>query len=287
MMNFIREIGYFSTGIPSRNPRCYVEDLGNQMSLPISAVIIAYNEERNLERCLSSLTWADEIVVVDGGSKDKTLEICERKDAPWSDRIKVFKRPWDGFRNQRNFSIQQASYDWVLVVDADEKCTPELAAKTRELLSSPQGPVFPAYKIRRIEFFLGKKIQYGIWNPSYQDRFFNRVGVEYINNIHEYPKFLKEPGLIHEPLEHSPDFTVERFLDKMNRYTSVEALDRVQQGKRTNPFRLFFAFPAMFLKNYFYYSAYKDGIHGFVISLMEGVSRAVRHIKMWQYQREK
>jgi glycosyltransferase involved in cell wall biosynthesis len=255
------------------------------MQSPISAVIITCNEEKNIERCLSSLTWADEIVVVDGGSKDRTLEICRQKAAPWAEKIHIFERPWDGFKNQRNFSIRSAKHDWVLVVDADERCTPELATKVREILSSPSRS-FRAYKIRRKEFFLGKEIQHGIWCPSYQDRFFHRVGVEYVNEIHEYPKFPQEPGLIHEPLEHTPQFNVEKFLDKMNKYTSVEAMDRVKQGRRTNAFRLFFAFPAMFFKNYFYYGAYQDGMHGFVISVMEGVSRAVRHIKMWQYSQK-
>jgi glycosyltransferase involved in cell wall biosynthesis len=251
------------------------------MHFPVSAVIIAYNEEKNIERCLSSLVWADEIVVIDGGSQDKTVEICERKDAVWADRIRVYKRPWDGFKNQRNFSLEKASHNWILVVDADERCSPELAQKIRELLKSE--PPFRAYKVRRLEYFLGKEIKHGIWSPSYQDRFFHREGVRYVNDIHEYPKFQREPGTLHEPLEHSPDFTVEKFLDKMNKYTTVEAIDRLKQGRRTNLFRLFFAFPAMFLKTYFYYEGYKDGVHGFVISLMEGVSRAVRHIKMWQY----
>jgi glycosyltransferase involved in cell wall biosynthesis len=258
----------------------------DHMSQPVSAVIIARNEEQNIGRCLTSLTWADEIVVVDGGSEDKTLEICKRKDAPWAEKIKVFQRDWDGFRNQRNYSKQCATHDWLLVVDADERCTSELATKIRTLLSSVEGPPLKAYKVRRIEYFLGKEIQRGIWNPSYQDRFFHRSGVEYVNNIHEYPRFPAEPGWIHEPLEHSESFDVERFLKKMNQYTSVEALDRVNQGFRTNPFRLFFAFPAMFLKNYFYYGAYKDGIHGFVISLLEGLSRTVRHIKIWQYSQK-
>lgn len=257
------------------------------MHRPLSAVIIARNEERSIERCLTSLAWADEIILVDGGSEDRTLEIAERAGAPWSDRIRVLRRAWDGFKNQRNFSIDSASHDWILVVDADERCTSELAAKIKDLLALPEGPPLKAYKVRRIEFFLGKEIEHGIWCPSYQDRFFHRKGVKYVNNIHEYPVFPSPPGSLHEPLEHFPDFTVEQFLNKMNRYTTVEALDRVDRGVRTNVFRLFFAFPAMFIKTYFYYGGYSDGIHGFVISLLEGVSRVVRHIKIWQYGRQR
>ena len=184
------------------------------------------------------------------------------------------------------FAMNEAAHDWVFVVDADEECTPELTLKITSLLSAPGGPEHRAYKVKRVEYFLGKPIHHGIWNPSYQDRFFHRGGVTYVNDIHEYPVFLQPPQMIHEPLLHSPDFAPERFLEKMNRYTSIEARDRVKQGQRTNWFRMVFAFPAMFWKNYFYYGAYKDGIHGLAISVLEGISRAVRHVKIWQYTRE-
>lgn len=253
--------------------------------LPVSAVIIARNEERYIERCLKSLTWADEILVVDGESTDRTREICLDSQKPWSSKIRVLQRRWTGFKDQRTFAMNEAKNDWLLVVDSDEECSPELAGKVQELLGRPEGPPAKAYKVHRKEFFLGKHIQHGIWNPSYQDRFFHRAGVRYLNNIHEYPQFPQPPQELHEPLIHAPDFSPDRFLDKMNRYTTLEAQDRVNQGQRTHFFRLIGAFPAMFLKNFFYYKAYKDGFHGFVISLLEGVSRVVRHIKIWQFSR--
>ncbi len=253
--------------------------------LKVSALILTKNEEQHIARCLESLSWADEILVVDAQSTDTTRDICLNRDRPWSDKIHFLERPWSGFKDQRNFSLQEAENDWVLIVDSDEACSPELAAKIRALLNNPGGPPARAYKVRRIEYFLGKPIHFGIWNPSYQDRFFHRAGVKYINDIHEYPVFPTPPQEIHEPLHHSPNFSTDRFLEKMNTYTSIEAKDRVTQGQRTNAFRLVTAFPAMFLKNYFYYGAYKDGIHGLVISLLEGVSRVVRHIKIWQNTR--
>jgi glycosyltransferase involved in cell wall biosynthesis len=253
---------------------------------PVSAVIITRNEEAKIGRCLDSLTWADEIVVVDAKSSDATPKICQDPSRAWSQKIKFFSRDWSGFRDQRNFSIAQAKNDWLLVVDADEACSQELATKIKTLLTDPKGPPHSAYKVRRIEYFLGKPIHFGIWNPSYQDRFFHRDGVQYANEVHEYPIFKNPPHEIHEALHHSPDFSIEKFLKKMNEYTSLEARARLKEGQRTSVFKMLFAFPAMFLKNYFYYSAYKDGVHGFVISLLEGVSRVVRHVKMWQYERE-
>ncbi len=253
--------------------------------VPVTATIITRNEQKHIARCLESLAWADEILVIDAESTDLTAAICQNPQASWAKQIRFVVKPWNGFRTQRMFALQEARNDWLLVVDADERCTPELAAKIQGFFAQG-GPPHPYYKVRRVEYFLGKPIHYGIWNPSYQDRFFNRVGVEYVNEIHEYPKFPKPPQDLHEPLEHAPDFSPDRFLDKMNKYTSIEARDRVMLGQRTNWFKLLGAFPAMFYKNYFYYSARKDGMHGLVISLLEGVSRVVRHIKMWQIQRE-
>jgi len=254
--------------------------------VPVSAVIIAKNEEEQISACLASLTWADEILVVDAFSSDRTAEICRDPSRPWASRIRVLQREWSGFKDQRNFSLQQARYDWVLCVDADETCSPELAQKIRNLLEPPEGPQFHAYKVRRVEYLLGKAIHHGMWNPSYQDRFFHRQGVYYVNDVHEYPIFPGPAAQLHEPLHHFPQLTPEKILNKMNRYTTIEARDRIAQGKRTNWFHLIGTFPAMSLKTYFYYGAYKDGMHGLIVSLLEGVSRVVRHIKMWQFQLE-
>jgi glycosyltransferase involved in cell wall biosynthesis len=251
---------------------------------PVSVAIITKNEEKHIARCLRSLSWADEIVIIDAESSDKTAEICKDPQAPWAGRVRFLTRAWDGFKNQRMFAMAEAKNDWLLVIDADEECSPELASRIQSFFADGSGkPPYRAYKVRRIEYFLGKPIEYGIWNPSYQDRFFHRAGVKYVNDIHEYPVFTEQPQDIHEPLLHSPDFSPEKFLEKMNKYTSIEARDRVRNGQRTNVFRMIGAFPAMFLKNYFYYGAYKDGIHGFAISILEGISRAVRHVKIWQY----
>lgn len=255
--------------------------------VPVTVAIITRNEEKHISRCLGSLDWADEILVVDAESIDRTPEICRDPAAPWAGRLRFLTRAWSGFREQRTYAMNESRNDWILVVDADEACSPELAERISGYFAGGAQPPHRAYKVRRIEYFLGKAIGYGIWNPSYQDRFFHRAGVRYVNDIHEYPIFPQPPQDIHEPLLHAPDFSPERFLEKMNKYTSIEARDRYEQGQRTSWFKLLFAFPAMFYKNYFYYGARKDGMHGFVISLLEGVSRVVRHIKMWQIQQER
>lgn len=254
---------------------------------PITATVITQNEVAKIARCLSSLTWADEILVIDAMSTDGTAELCLNPEAPWAEKLKFVRRAWTGFRDQRNEALRIAAHDWVLVVDSDEAASPELALKIRSLLGSEKGPPLMAYKVRRVEYFLGRVITAGIWSPSWQDRFFNKKGVSYINEVHEYPVFAAAPGRIDEPIHHDPTFNIDRFLSKMNFYTTIEARDRVAQGRRTNVFRIFTAFFAMFLKNFFYYKAYRDGIHGFIISILEGLSRTVRHVKIWQLTREK
>lgn len=251
----------------------------------ITAAVLTFNEEKHIERCLNSLSWADEILIVDAGSTDRTRELCEAPSRSWSGKTRVVQHAWEGFRTQRNFALDQAQHDWILFVDADESCSPELRERLMGFFANGASPPHRYFKVRRIEFFLGKAIHHGIWNPSYQDRFFHRDGVRYVNDIHEYPAYPQPPRMIHEPLLHSADFAPEKFLEKMNKYTSIEARDRLKQGQRTSAFKIVGAFPAMFLKNYFYYGSYKDGFHGLVISILEGISRAVRHIKMWQYSR--
>ncbi len=250
----------------------------------ISAVVITRNEEKKIARCLESLSWADEIIVIDGNSEDSTAKICKDPSKPWSKKINFLSKSWSGFRSQRNFAIDQAKNDWIFSIDSDEQCSPELAKKIKQLMTSKPSNLY--YKVHRIEYFLGKAIRWGIWNPSYQDRLFNKKGVRYVNEIHEYPKYPSKPDRIHEPIYHFPSFAPDHFLEKMNKYTTIEARDRVVAGQRTNWFRMITSGPAMFLKNYFYYKAYRDGFHGFAISLLEGVSRTVRHVKIWQFQNE-
>lgn len=251
----------------------------------LSAVLIVLNEEGTLARCLNALAWCDEIIVVDGKSTDKTKAIALNPTAVWAPRLKWFERDWDGFKNQRNFALDQTHHDWVLCVDADEECTTELRNRLEGLLSE-ENP-HPYWKVRRQEYFLGKPIHYGVWNPSYQDRFFRKQGVRFVNEIHEYAKYPSEPKKIHEPLLHDPGFHPEKFLAKMNKYTTIEARNRVDAGQHTNWFHMISAGPAMFFKNYFYYKAYRDGMHGLAISVLEGVSRWVRHVKIWQFQNER
>ncbi len=249
--------------------------------LPISVLIITRNEEKMISRAVQSCAFADEVIVVDANSSDRTADIAERAGA------RVLHREWSGFSDQRNYSMAQAKNDWVFVLDADEAVTPELAGWLRDFFRAGKDKQLPhGYRIKRAEYFLGRRIYGACWNPSYQDRFFRRSKAKFVGEIHEYPEI--EGGMVDAPermlIEHNHNVTVESFLEKMNRYTTIEALDRYRAGQRTSLPHLFVAFFATWWKNFFYYKGYRDGAHGFVICLMEGVSRTVRHIKLWQIQ---
>ncbi|MBC7396481.1 MAG: glycosyltransferase family 2 protein [Bdellovibrionales bacterium] len=248
---------------------------------PITAMLIVRNEESFIERALASVLWCDEIIVVDAFSHDCTPILCRDPQKPWAQKIKFFQQEWLGFSSQRNFAISKATHPWIFFLDADEACSPELATKIQALLSSHD--LAPAqYKVRRQEFFLKKPIHHGIWNPSFHIRFFFKEGFQFTGAVHEGVKSDYQTLIIDEPIIHVEDLRIERFLSKLNHYTSIQAKEDFERGVRTNLFRILMSFPAMFYKNYIYYGAYKDGHEGVIISVLEGISRTVRHLKIWQ-----
>jgi glycosyltransferase involved in cell wall biosynthesis len=247
----------------------------------VSALLIVKNEALYIERALLSLLWCDEILVIDAFSTDSTPAICTDSSKPWAGKIRFMQKEWLGFSAQRNFAIEHARHPWVLFLDGDEACSPELERRLRALLESPD--LTPGqYKIRRQEFFLKKPVFHGIWNPSFHIRFFYRDHLRFKGEVHEGVECPDEVRKIEEPIIHVEDLRIERILGKLNHYTTLQAEADHERGLRTNPLRILLSFPAMFYKNYVYYGAWKDGMEGFVISVLEGVSRTVRHLKIWQ-----
>jgi len=249
--------------------------------LPLSVVIIARDEEANIARAIKSAPFASEVVVVDGGSADGTIALAESLGA------RVVSRAWTNFGEQRNFSIAQAKHGWVLVLDADEAATESLRLWLENFFATGSDQRAPyGYKIFRAEYFLGRQITGACWSPNFQDRFFRRDKAKYVGVIHEYPEV--EGGFERLPmsvfLEHSRRVTADSFFEKMNHYTSIEAYDRYDLGQRTSLPHVFIAFLATFWRNYVYYKAYRDGAYGFIVSVMESISRTVRHVKLWQIQ---
>jgi glycosyltransferase involved in cell wall biosynthesis len=251
----------------------------------VSGLLIVKNEASFIEQALLSVLWCDEIVVVDAMSTDQTPEICLRVDAPWSSKIKFVQNEWIGFSAQRNVAIDLAKYEWVFFLDADERCSEALAIRLQEILKNEPSPA--VFKVRRQEYFLRKPIHYGIWNPSFHMRFFPKQGVKFFKTVHEGIESTLPVKMVSEPILHNEDLRIERFLNKLNHYTTLQAQNDFERGMRTNLLRILLSFPAMFYKNYIYYRAYRDGHEGVIISILEGISRTVRHLKIWQLQKLK
>ena len=147
----------------------------------ISAVIITKDEEKNIERCLKSLDWVDEIVVVDSGSTDKTIEICKKYNCT------IVYSDWLGFGRTKKLAVNTASNDWILSIDSDEEVTPELRNKIKEILTNPE---FEAYRVKRKSFYLGKMINHCGWGSDYPLRLFNRkITPYYISGMEIMPLF--------------------------------------------------------------------------------------------------
>lgn len=241
----------------------------------ISACVITRNEERTIARALKSLAFADEIIVIDAQSTDRTRELA----SPLATR--VIENPWGGFASQRNAGLSHCRGDWVFFLDSDEEASPELGSRLKQIASGPAANHPDCYSIRRIEYFLGKELRYGPGNPSHQWRFFKRVGVRFEGEVHEFPRFAGPVGMIEEPIRHNPDLGIDRFLAKLNHYTTIEALERFALGNRTTLFHAFGTFFTTFFKNGVRYRGFLNGREGFVLTLLESISRVVRHLKLW------
>jgi glycosyltransferase involved in cell wall biosynthesis len=242
---------------------------------PISAALITYNEELNIAEALQSLSWADEIVVVDSGSKDATLDICRR----YTDRI--LHRDWTGYVDQKNFAVEQAKNDWIFSLDADERPSPELCAEIREL--SEKGFSKSGYNIPRVAFFMGRWIRHGDWYPDYQLRLFDRRHGKWKGGrVHESVKISEKPGLLNGEIYHFTYRSFSDYLGRLETYSSLAALDYQQQGKSATPLKLLGNPIAAFIKSYLLKRGFLDGMPGFVVAVMGVVSVFFKYAKLYE-----
>jgi len=227
----------------------------------LTAAVIARDEEANILPCLDTLTWADERLVLDGGSSDRTMELCRTAGA------RLEQRPFDDFPHQRNAAMQLAANNWLLFVDADERVTPELAAEVRQTVERPD---HHGYCVPRFNHIFGKVIHHTGWYPDYQMRLLNRRHARYDEEVpvHEVVKLDRgQPGYLRQHLVHYNYATLGQFFGKQERYSDFEA----QQLRGAGPVRLrsLFSMPAReFVRRYWRLQGYRDGGHGLLLSLL-------------------
>lgn len=245
----------------------------------ISVAIVTKNEEANILRCLESVKWADEFVIVDCGSTDGTLDICREHGC------RIIEREWEGYAGQKNFAIAQTTTDWVLSLDADEEVTPELAQEIRAAVESVAAD---AYEMPRLSRFLGKWMRHGGWYPDRQLRLFKRgFGSFKIVPVHEHV-VLREGatlGRLRHPLLHYTYPTVQDFVRKSDAYTDIEVQARVAANRipRWIGLALMTAFPGKFVEVYLYKQGWRDGLHGFVAAVMIASRVHMRMAKLWAH----
>jgi glycosyltransferase involved in cell wall biosynthesis len=241
----------------------------------LSATVITYNEERNIAGTLESLSWADEIVVVDSGSRDATLEICRR----FTDRI--LHRDWTGYVDQKNFALSQARNDWILSIDADERPSPELCLEIREL--ARKGFRKPGYRIPRVAFFMERWIRHGDWYPDYQLRLFDRrCGRWAGGRVHESVRTGQRPELLRGEIYHYTYHSLSDYLRRLETYSSLAAMDYDEQGKRATPLRLLGNPLGAFVKAYLLKLGFLDGTPGLAIAVMGAVSVFFKYAKLYE-----
>ena len=243
----------------------------------VSVNIICKNEEQNIEDCLKSVLWADEIIVVDGESTDKTVEIARK----FTDKVYINK--WEGFASQRSFALGKSTKDWVLVLDADERCSPELKDEIMAYLNS-NNKIYKGFKLPRRNFFLGKWIKHGGWYPGYQFRFFRKDSTIVSDRlVHEGYVIDGEIGTMKNDILHYTVQSISEFMHKVNGYSTLQAKEK---SKRRNvKFRDILLRPiASFYIQFFVRGGFRDGIHGLMVANFDVITNMLTYMKIWELQ---
>lgn len=228
----------------------------------ISAVLIAQNEERHIADALASVSFCDEIVVVDSGSTDKTREIAEAAGA----RV-IVNAPWPGFVAQRDFAVKAAQNDWVIALDADERVGPALREEIEELRR--KGFACAGYRIPRVAYYLGQWIRGTDWYPDWQVRFFDRGQARWEGDlVHESVSVKGAVGRLRGELEHHPYADVSDHLAKIDSYTTLWAHQAHSAGRRTNILDMAAGAGWAFFRNYVLKRGLLLGSTGFVVSVL-------------------
>ena len=245
----------------------------------VSVVIIAKNEADNIEGALESVRWVEDVVVVDSGSSDKTIEIAKR----YTDRVTT--RTWEGYGAQKNYATGLAAHDWVLSLDADERVSPALADEIQGLMQS--APPMQGYRMPRTTRYLGRWIRSTDWYPDCQLRLYDRrVALWNDRCVHESVRIDGQVGTLRSELYHYSYREVAEHLTRMNRYTTLSATQMMADGQRTGWVDLLGHPPLVFLRNYVWRRGFQDGLPGLIVSLMNSYYVFCKYAKLWERQTE-
>ena len=247
--------------------------------MKITATVITLNEEHNIAAALESLGFADEIIVVDSESSDRTVEIARR----FTDRVYV--KPWPGYSAQKNFASDQASNDWVFSLDADERVSKELAREIEQLKSGAD-PKAAAFQMPRRTFYLGRWIKHSGWRPDYKVRLYHRKRARWRGDyVHET---LEADGKVERLSGDLLHYTVRNASEhhlRMDRYTTLAAQQSYAQGKRASMVSLLVSPVAVFFRSYILKLGLLDGVPGLGIARFAAHYEFLKNLKLWEMRR--
>jgi len=244
----------------------------------LTVTVITRDEAANILAALDSVSWADELVVVDSGSTDETVALARQR----TDRVLV--REWSGYSSQKNYAAEQASHDWVLSLDADERVTPALADEIRALLNGE--PAARGYAIPRVSFYLGKWIRTTDWYPDHQLRLYDRRAASWAGDVHEGVRVAGVVGRLRAEFQHTPYRDISHHLQTIDRYTTLAARQLLERGRTVGMGGLAARPLAAFLRNYVARGGWRDGPVGLVVSILNSYYVFLKFAKLWELARK-
>jgi glycosyltransferase involved in cell wall biosynthesis len=244
--------------------------------MKITATVITFNEEHNIAKALESLSWADEIIVVDSQSTDRTVEIARQ----FTDR--VFVRPWPGYSAQKNFAAEHARNDWIFSLDADERISPELAEEIKKLKLSDLLEL-AAFEMPRLTLYLDRWIKHSGWHPDYKLRLYDRKRARWRGDfVHESLDVNGHVKRIDGEILHYTVRNASEHHLRMDRYTTLAAEQLFSQGKHVSLGSLLLSPAAVFLRSYIFKLGFLDGIPGLAIARFAAHYEFLKNLKLWE-----
>lgn len=242
--------------------------------MKISAIVIARDNERTIERCIASVRWADEVIVVDSGSTDRTPEICRALGA----RVHVTP-DWPGHGPQKNRALALATGDWVLSIDSDEWITPELHSEIATAIAKPDAP--PGYAIPRRSSFCGRVMRHSGWWPDYVVRLFRRTSARFTDD-HTHERLVVQGRIarLKEPLLHEAIVDLDQMVTKMNAYSSASARMKLADGKRGTLLGAVGHGLWAFFRTFVLRLGFLDGREGFLLAVANAEGSYYRYAKL-------
>jgi glycosyltransferase involved in cell wall biosynthesis len=241
--------------------------------IPVSVVIAVRNEASAIVGCIDSVRWAAEILVADHGSSDRTVDIAASAGA-----ICVDASSTDTIGLSRNVAIARATNHWILVVDADERGSPELAHAVAAAIARPASA---AYRVPRRNFFMGREVRHGGWDQDRPVRLFDRRLRYNDSKVHEHVVTNGDVATLAASLLHYPYATMDVYFEKFDRYSRWWAADQAARGRRASVLAIIFKPPARFISMYVLRAGFLDGARGVVLASLAAASVCAKYVRLW------